>query len=293
MNEMNCSHSVNISKDYCHDWDKQVCLRNGVLEMKNLTENDGGKYTLTVGNESKSFLLSVCEPPIVVHIHCLPDGRADVSCEVGGQANESVHWTLNGRSMNESDACPKDGGKRIILEKGVNGKLVCHRGNACSSSSMKLSCNDGKLHLLQHPLFLYILAACGGVALLLTIIASLVTCCCMRSMHHFVPVPAEDEKDEGITLSAISSEDPKSPPNGEHCEATSAVPASIPISDSGTCGSSKQAPTMDMNPTTEPEGKSETRTDEKTGTETEFREVMVDTAALELVDECFSDPVDT
>ncbi|XP_020666383.3 uncharacterized protein LOC110088432 [Pogona vitticeps] len=288
-----CPHLINVSTDCCSDYEKRMCLSNGTLEMKNLTDKDEGRYTLAVGNESKTLLLRVCEPPLVVRIHCLSDGRADVSCEVGGHPNDSVHWTLNGRKMNDTEVCQKDGGKRIILEKGTHGKLVCYRSNACNSSSIELSCNDGNEgDLLQHPLFLYILAACGGGALLLAILASLITCCCMKSMHHFVPVPAEDEKDEGITLSAISSEGPKSPPNGEHCEATGALPASIPNPDSETCGSSKQQPKMDLNPTAGSEGKSETKTEEKTGTETEFREVMVDTAALELVDDCFSDPVD-
>lgn len=62
--------------------------------------------------------------------------------------------------------------------------------------------------------------------------------------------------------------------------------------DAETCGSSKPQPMIDLHPTVGPEGKPENKSDTKTGTETEFREVMVDSSDLELVDECCSDPVD-
>ncbi|XP_062983674.1 uncharacterized protein LOC134399532 [Elgaria multicarinata webbii] len=284
--ETNCSSSMNVTMDCCNDCNKMMCLKNGVLEMRNLSKNDEGKYTITSGNDSKIFLLRVCELPPVVHIHCLADGRANLSCDVGGQSNDSVYWTLNGTHLNEADVCQKEGGKRIILEKGVRGKLVCRRRNTCSSSSIDVLCNHGDL--LQHPLFLYILAACGGGALLLAIIASVITCSCMKSKHHFIPVPTEDEKDEGITLSAISSEGPKSPPNGDHCEATVVLGGSSP----NTGESCKPQAKMDPNPATGPEMESEPKTEETAGTETEFREVMVDSAAIEAVDDCFPDPID-
>ncbi|XP_061485698.1 uncharacterized protein LOC133386098 [Rhineura floridana] len=284
--EMNCSHSVDLNVDCCNDCDKRMCLRNGFLEMMNLSENDDGKYTIALGNDSKTFSLEVCELPLAIHIHCLSDGRANLSCEVDGQSNDSIYWTLNGRSINEADVCKKEGGKRIILEKGAHGKLVCHRRNTCSSSSIELSCSDGNDgDLLQHPLFLYILAACGGGALLLAIIASLITCCCMKSKHHFTPVPVEDEKDEGITLSAISSEGPKSPPNGDHCETTDTLVGSTINLGPETCE-------MDPNPTVEPELEFEPKTEDKDGTGTEFQEIMVDSAALETMDDCFPDPID-
>ncbi|XP_044298075.1 uncharacterized protein LOC123029307 [Varanus komodoensis] len=281
--EADCTFSRNVSMDDCED---PMCLRNGNLEMINLSEDDEGTYKITAGNDSKIFLLKVCELPPVVHIHCLADGRANLSCDIDNKSNRSVYWTLNERRLNDSNACQKDAGKRIILEKGVHGKLVCHRSNTCNSSSIEVLCNHGDL--LQHPLFLYIVAACGAGALLLAIIASLITCSCMKSKHHFTPVPAEEEKDEGLTLSAISSEGPKSPPNGDHCEATEVLIDSSPNTGLQTSESFKPEPKMDPNIAMGPEVESEPKTEEMA--ETEFQEV--DSAALETVDDCFPDPID-
>ncbi|XP_053242402.1 uncharacterized protein LOC128412892 [Podarcis raffonei] len=291
MKETNCSKPENFTMDCCNECDKRLCLRNGIVEMTNLSENDEGKYTFAFGNDSEIFLLKVCEKPPAVYINCLPDGRANLSCEADGQFNDGVYWTRNGRIIHDVDACVKDGGKSIILGKGVQGKLACHRRNSCSSASIELSCNGGNdRDLLQHPHFLYIMVACGGGALLLAIIASLITCCCMKSKHHFTPVPAEDEKDEGITLSAISSEEPKSPPNGDPCETTDALVASTPNPGPETCESFKPEHKTDPNPTVQPKLALETKTEEDV--ETAFREVMVDTEALETVDDCFPDPID-
>nr|XP_060626559.1 uncharacterized protein LOC132771959 isoform X1 [Anolis sagrei ordinatus] len=296
MNQMN---SKNLSMGCCSDSDGRICLRKEVLEIMNLTENDEGKYTLLSENDSQTFLLRVCELPLVVHIRCLPDGGADLSCETPGQANDSIYWTLNGSTMDDVDVCHKDGGKRIILGKEVHGKLVCHRRNSCSHSSIVLSCNegnDGSLFrsgdLLQNPLFLYILSGCGGGAVLLAILTSLITCCCMKSKHHFIPVPAEDEKDEGITLAAISSEGQKSSPNGEHCEPASALGDNTANPGAEAGEGCKQESKIELNPSTGVKVESEPKTEEKAETETEFREVLVDRAALEVIEDCFPDPTE-
>ncbi|KAM6446149.1 uncharacterized protein PHA67_019361 isoform 2-T2 [Liasis olivaceus] len=244
----------------------------------NLSKEDKRKC---LGNET-SFICCV------VHIHCLPDGKISLSCETGGQFNDSIYWTLNGNRI--SDTCVKDNGKITILEKGVHGKFICHRGNHCRSTPVELWCNNGDL--LQHPLFLYVLTACGGGAVLLAITASLITCCCMKAKHNFIQVPVEDEKDEGITMSAISSERPKSPPNGDHCEVTDVLVDSTPNTSAQTCESFKPDHKEDPTPSVGPEVKSESRREEKVGTETEFQEVTVDNAAQEVIDDCFPDPID-
>ncbi|KAL8190712.1 UNVERIFIED_CONTAM: hypothetical protein K2H54_059691 [Gekko kuhli] len=222
------------------------------------------------------------ELPPTVHIHCLPGGKAELSCEMGDLSRD-----VNGSYLSDSDICVKDGGKKIVLEKRVSGKLICYRRNSHINFCTELLCDDGDL--LKHPLFFIILAASGGAAVLLAIIASLITCCCMKSKHNFIPVPAEDEKDEGITLSAISSEGPKSSPNGDHCDATDALAAST--TNPGP-GSSKPEAEMDPNAKVEPETEPGCQAEAEAVTETEFREVMVDTAPPEAVGDCFPDPVD-
>lgn len=102
------------------------------------------------------FSFHCLEKPPAVYINCLPDGRANLSCEADGQFNDGVYWTRNGRIIHDVDACVKDGGKSIILGKGVQGKLACHRRNACSSSSIELSCNGGNDRKLYFTFFLWV-----------------------------------------------------------------------------------------------------------------------------------------
>ncbi|KAG8136651.1 hypothetical protein E2320_005215 [Naja naja] len=255
-----------------HPCDKVICLKDD--ERKCL------------GNET-SFLC-VCDLLPAVHIRCLANGKISLSCETGGQFNDNVHWTLNGNPV--SDACITDNGTKIILEKGKRGKYVCQRGNHCKSSPVEMTCENGDL--LQHPFFLYVLIACGGGAVLLAVTASLITCCCMKTKHNFVRVPVEDEKDEGITMSAISSERPNPPPNGDHCEVTNVLVDSTPNTSAQICETFKPDLKEDPNPSVGPEVKSECRTEEKVGTETEFQEDTIDNAAQEIIDDCFPDPID-
>lgn len=81
-----------------------------------------------------------------VHIHCLPSGKISLFCEVGGQFNDNVLWTLNGNPI--SDACIKDNGTTITLEKDKGGKYVCRRGNHCKSSPVEIRCDNGKLYFI-------------------------------------------------------------------------------------------------------------------------------------------------
>ncbi|XP_053164886.1 uncharacterized protein LOC128350487 [Hemicordylus capensis] len=285
MRVKNCSCTMNSTVDCCNCFNK-MCLKNGSPEMKDLSKNDEGEYYFSHGTTSKTFFLRICEMPPNIRVHCLPDGKAELSCEVGNSPRGSIYWTLNGNRLNGTDACEKDGGTTVVLEKGVTGALVCHRGNACSIST-QLVCHD--VDLLKHPLFLVLLAACGGAAILLVIIASVITCCCMKRKHNFIPVPAEDEKDEGVTLSVMSTERQKSPPNGDRCETTAAL---ADRTASPGPENLNPEPKMDLKSTTEPVLEPGPKTEVEAEKETEFREVMVDSTALEATDDCFPDPIE-
>ncbi|KAJ6662702.1 hypothetical protein lerEdw1_011342 [Lerista edwardsae] len=239
----NCSCKMNVSRDCCNDCERQMCLKkNGFLEIKHLSKTDKGEYTVFLETTGKrTFNLSVCEIP-TAHIHCQPDGSAELTCEVDSLSSDGVYWTLNGKHMNETDACVKDGGKMIVLGKGISGNLTCHRKNTCGEFSIVVSCDD------------------------------------------------EDEKDEGVTLSAISSEGPKSPPNGDHCEPTDALVASTPNPGPESCQSFRSESKTDPSPAVEPQVEPGPNAEAEAGTE--FREVMVDSEPLEDVDDCFPDPVD-
>ncbi|XP_077198393.1 uncharacterized protein LOC143839786 isoform X1 [Paroedura picta] len=277
-------NGMNDLADCFRNGGQNMSLGNGFQDLENVAQSDEGMYHFFSQNENKTFFLRVFEPLPTIHIHCLPGGKAELSCEVGGLSGE-VYWTLNGSHLNDSDICVKEGGSKIVLEKKVTGMLTCHRRNSPLNFSTELLCDDGDL--LKHPLFLIILAASGGAAILLAIIASLITCCCMKTKHNFIPVPTEDEKEEGITLSAISSEGPKSSPNGDHCEAADA------LADSTTNpgpGSSKIKAEMDPNSKVKPE--TEPGPQKESEAMTEFREVMVDPLPPEAVGDCFPETVD-
>uniref|UniRef100_A0A8C8RC53 Ig-like domain-containing protein n=1 Tax=Pelusios castaneus TaxID=367368 RepID=A0A8C8RC53_9SAUR len=215
---------------YCK---KTLCLQSGSLQLKNVLKVDEGDYEFTLTDTTKkSFLLKVSEPAQIpaIQIRCLPDGGGELSCEGDGTSSGSFRWMLNGHPVGSnktcSEACTKDNGKRIILAKGVIGELVCqiqHGNSSTGSSPVKVKCDEGDL--LQQPLFPYVLAACGGGAILLAALVSLITWGCLRSKQNFIPVPSAEEKEEGMTMSVISSEETKSPPNGDHHEAPAAPDA--------------------------------------------------------------------
>ncbi|KAM9171070.1 uncharacterized protein ACDP82_009704 isoform 2-T2 [Pangshura tecta] len=145
--------------------------------------------------------------------------RGDLLCERANRSDLLFRWTLNGHTVDLTE----NDGKGIILAKELAGKLDCqihHKDSTRECSIIELECKEGDL--LQEPLFLYTLAACGGGAIVLAVIASLITCCCLKSKQQFILVPSEEEKEEGMTMSVISNEGTKSPPNGDHHEAPSA-----------------------------------------------------------------------
>ncbi|EMP37891.1 T-cell surface antigen CD2 [Chelonia mydas] len=180
----------------------------------------------------KSPLTLQCVLMIIIMIDAVNvsshiDGGRELLCESANRSRVCFHWMLNGQLVGLIEI--EDDGKKIILEKGLPGKLVCqihHENNIGESSLIELECKEGDL--LKQPLFLYTLAACGGGAIVLAVIASLITFCCLKSKQQFIPVPSEEEKEEGLTMSVISNEETKSPPNGDHHEALSAPDDSPP-----------------------------------------------------------------
>uniref|UniRef100_A0A8C4VSJ6 Uncharacterized LOC115659985 n=1 Tax=Gopherus evgoodei TaxID=1825980 RepID=A0A8C4VSJ6_9SAUR len=207
---------------YCK---KVICLQSRSLQLKSVSKDEGkSEFALTVTNE-KPFLLKPTQIP-AVHVSGHSD-ETDLLCERANRSGLRFHWTLNGHSVDLTET--EDDGKRIILAKEVAGKLDCqihHKNSTNECSIIELKCKERDL--LQQPLFLYTLAACGGGAIVLAVIASLITCCCLKSKQQFILVPSEEEKEEGMTMSVISNEGTKSPPNGDHHEAPSAPDDSPP-----------------------------------------------------------------
>ncbi|XP_032063424.1 uncharacterized protein LOC116501900 [Aythya fuligula] len=214
---------------------RRLNLQNGSLVLRSVEKEDEGNYEFVFNDITKSFALEVLEPAIA--IQCFPDGTVELSCNVSSNERMRFEWLLNGSELKTSEACIKDGGKKVRLDRTMPGEFVCevhHKNGITRRGPIVLSCSYGDL--LQYPLFIYILAGCAGGAAILVVVVSSVICCCMKRKHKFIPVPSEDEKDDGIAMSVVSSEAVKSPPNGDHVEAQAAQIDCPPVPDAAQIG---------------------------------------------------------
>ncbi|KFP82796.1 PREDICTED: uncharacterized protein LOC104280677 [Apaloderma vittatum] len=255
-------------------------LENGSLVLRSVQKEDEGKYEFVFHNTTRSFTLEVFEPAI--GIQCFPNGTGELSCNATSTEITSFRWLLNGTALSAPEACVKDGGKKVRLEKTVPGQFVCevyHGNSIARTKPVVLSCSYGDL--LQYPWFIYILAGCAGGVVILVVAVSSVICCCMKRRHKFIPVPSE-EKDDGLTMSVVSSEGVKSPPNGDHVEAQGAQIDCAPKPDAAQTGHGiepQSAVEENVPMEIEPE-------------EVPDPEVIVDVESQENASDCFPDPTD-
>ncbi|XP_025896281.1 uncharacterized protein LOC112948258 [Nothoprocta perdicaria] len=257
-------------------------LQNGSVVLRNVEKEDEGKYEFVFHNTSRSFILEVSEPAI--SIRCFPNGTGELTCDVTGNESTGFMWLLNGVALDAPEACVKDGGKKVRLDKTVPGDFVCviHRGNSIiRSRPIALSC-DYYGDLLQNPWFLYILSGCAGGAVVLVIIVSSIICCCMKRKHRFIPVPSEEEKDDGVTMSVVSSEGVKSPPNGDRVDAQ-AVQTACPLKPDA----AQTSQSLEPQPLAEENFPVETEPEEIPDPE-----VIVDVENQGNASDCFPDPTD-
>ncbi|XP_019475445.1 uncharacterized protein LOC100543444 isoform X2 [Meleagris gallopavo] len=223
-NNNNCSTTMknDILLAKCHSSsERRLELDNGSLVLRSVEKEDEGKYQFFFNDTEVLYTLKVFEP--IIDARCFPNGTADLTCDMDSNESMTFEWLLNNSRLNAHEACIKDGGKKVRLEKSVPGEFVCkvkHDHGSLRTRPIVLSCSYGDL--LQYPWFIYILAGCAGAAAILVAVVSSLICCCMRRKHKFLPVPSEEEKDDGITMSVVSSEGVKSPPNGDHVEAQAA-----------------------------------------------------------------------
>ncbi|KAM7128054.1 uncharacterized protein J5F26_002572 isoform 2-T2 [Ciconia maguari] len=165
-------------------------LQNGSLVLRSVEKEDEGKYEFVFHNTTRFFTLEVFEPAI--GIQCFPNGTGELSCDVTSNEITSFRWLMNGTALSAPEACVKDGGKKVRLDKTVPGEFVCevyHGNSVTRTRPVVLSCSYGDL--LQYPWFIYILAGFTGGAVILVVVVSSVICCCMKRKHKFIPVPSD------------------------------------------------------------------------------------------------------
>ncbi|XP_048786156.1 uncharacterized protein LOC125686336 isoform X1 [Lagopus muta] len=283
-NNNNCSTTVKndaLLAKCLPSFERWLKLENGSLVLRSVEKEDEGTYEFFFNDTKALFTLKVFEP--IIGARCFPNGTADLTCDVDSNESMTFEWLLNNSRLNAHEACIKDGGKRVRLEKTVPGEFVCkvkHDHGFLRTRPIVLSCSYGDL--LQYPWFIYILAGCAGAAAILVAVVSSLICCCMRRKHKFLPVPSEEEKDDGITMSVVSSEGVKSPPSGDHVEAQAAQIDCPPMPDAARIDSGTEPqPMVEENfPVAAEPG------------EMPDQEMIADVESQENASNCFPDPID-
>ncbi|CDQ81878.1 unnamed protein product [Oncorhynchus mykiss] len=126
---------LKTKKDQCSviDTDRvHFFINNGTLRLNNTRRNDSGEYMLEkFDSEGKSSgtrgLQLFIEAPVSspqLSSECLSHGEMKVSCSSEGDGPQ-YSWTLDGQTLNDTDAPPDNKTNTITLKKGLSGDLTC------------------------------------------------------------------------------------------------------------------------------------------------------------------------
>ncbi|KAM9741210.1 uncharacterized protein ACNS7B_012393 isoform 2-T2 [Menidia menidia] len=117
---------------------------NGTLVINNLIRSDSGEYKLEIYHSDgtatgrKTLQLTVQAPVSSVQLlsECLSQGEMKVSCSSEGGDGPQYSWTLDGRTLTDSELLSgSNETNNITLKQNVSGLLVCSAKNHISSVS--------------------------------------------------------------------------------------------------------------------------------------------------------------
>ncbi|XP_054452922.1 hemicentin-1-like isoform X2 [Anoplopoma fimbria] len=114
---------------------------NGIFRINKLSRTDGGEYKLITFNaegriSERSLQLTIQAPvsSVLLVSECLSQGEMKVSCSSEGADSPQYSWTLDGRTLTDSELLSGNTETNIItLKQHVSGQLVCSVRNDVSS----------------------------------------------------------------------------------------------------------------------------------------------------------------
>ncbi|XP_021439353.2 uncharacterized protein LOC110504834 isoform X5 [Oncorhynchus mykiss] len=107
-------------------------INNGTFRLNNTRRNDSGEYLLQEFNSAgvaqgsrglQLFIEAPVSSPQLSSV-CLSHGEMRVSCSSEGDGPQ-YSWTLNGQTLNDTDAPPYNMTNTITLKKDLSGDLTC------------------------------------------------------------------------------------------------------------------------------------------------------------------------
>ncbi|XP_070994717.1 uncharacterized protein [Oncorhynchus clarkii lewisi] len=120
-------------------------INNGTFRLNNTRRNDSGEYLLEKYNsegkynsDGTSGLQLFIEAPVSspqLSSECQSHGEMRVSCSSEGDGPQ-YSWTLDGQTLNETDAPPDNKTNTITLKKGLSGDLTCTVRNNINRNSV-------------------------------------------------------------------------------------------------------------------------------------------------------------
>ncbi|XP_039872450.1 uncharacterized protein LOC120724349 [Simochromis diagramma] len=118
----------------------------GTFRINNLSSSDSGNYTLqtfdsdgrSLGGWTLQLFIQAPVSSVVLLSECLSQGEMRVSCSSEGGDSPQYSWTLDGRTLTDTELLSGNNETNIItLKQHVSGHLVCSVSNNVSNVSKK------------------------------------------------------------------------------------------------------------------------------------------------------------